>query len=532
MRSASATRRRRRGLLLHRRWPGPRAGAHRPGPRDARHSARGCGRWRRGRACRLRRLPAAGEVLSRPVGHGAARCWGPPHSHDRRRQTADRRRADRVRARARRAADRRGVREPCRQDDPRRGRARRSAAWWPASETTASPASRGAVSAMRSGRISTGRSCREIRGWRTGCSPARSSITPAKYRRSSPFATRSSARPMPSPALGRGHAGAGCSVLYRPEAFDPLTERPWDEDWVRREIGRIVADADAAYDPVALWPAEEWDSWQTPTPLKALYVGGAGVVWALGALERRGHAESELDLSGSSTQRPGRVAGRARLHGGIELPSPARAGLLAGEAGILTVAWQLTRDDALADTLFERVAENVENDANEIMWGSPGTMLAARRHVRVDRRQTLADGLARERRRADAEPRGRRPLDDPPLRRRTGRSLGPAHGLVGNVLALRQRLRGAEESRWNGSRRPRSPRRAVVEDGLANWANQRRWRSPVVFGSSRHRHRRRPTTSTRSCSWPARSSSGRRGRTATRRATASATARPATATRC
>ena len=48
-------------------------------------------------------------------------------------------------------------------------------------------------------------------------------------RRSSPFPTSSSARPMPSPAPGRGHAGDGCSVLYRPEAFDPLTERPWDE---------------------------------------------------------------------------------------------------------------------------------------------------------------------------------------------------------------------------------------------------------------------------------------------------------------
>ena len=97
---------------------------------------------------------------------------------------------------------------------------------------------------------------------------------------------------MRSRARGRGRAEGGCSVLYRPEAFDPLTERAWDEDWVRRELGRIVADADAAYDPVALWPAEEWDSWQTPTPLKALYVGGAGVVWALGALGRRGHARA------------------------------------------------------------------------------------------------------------------------------------------------------------------------------------------------------------------------------------------------
>ena len=78
----------------------------------------------------------------------------------------------------------------------------------------------------------------------------------------------------------------------------------------------------------------------------------------------------------------------------IELPSPARAGLLAGEAGILAVAFQLAPDDALADTLFERVAENVQNDANEIMWGSPGHDARRARHARVDRRHALGGRMA------------------------------------------------------------------------------------------------------------------------------------------
>ena len=66
---------------------------------------------------------------------------------------------------------------------------------------------------------------------------------------------------------------------------------------MRGEIEWIVADADTSFDADGLWPAEEWDSRLTPTPLKALYVGAAGVVWALGALRRRGHAESSLDLA-------------------------------------------------------------------------------------------------------------------------------------------------------------------------------------------------------------------------------------------
>ena len=51
-------------------------------------------------------------------------------------------------------------------------------------------------------------------------------------------------------------------VLYRPEAFEPLTDAPWDEASVRRAIRRIVADVDAAYDADALWPADEWDGWR------------------------------------------------------------------------------------------------------------------------------------------------------------------------------------------------------------------------------------------------------------------------------
>ena len=54
---------------------------------------------------------------------------------------------------------------------------------------------------------------------------------------------------------------------------------------------RIVADVDEAFDADALWPADEWDGWQAALPLKNLYVGAAGVIWALDVLRRRGYAE-------------------------------------------------------------------------------------------------------------------------------------------------------------------------------------------------------------------------------------------------
>ena len=275
---------------------------------------------------------------------------------------------------------------------------------------------------------------------------------------------------MQSRLRGRGHAGEGCSVLYRPEAFDSLTERPWDEDWVRGEIARIVADADANYDPAALWPGEEWDSWQTPTPLKALYVGGAGVVWALGALQRRGHAESRLDLAEAARNVHEAWRTEPDYMNGIQLPSPARAGLLGGEAGILVVAWLLSPDDELVETLYERVIENTANDANELMWGSPGTMLAA--HVMHERTgderwakawRESADELLRRR---DGD--GLWTID---MYGETARGIGPAHGVVGNVLSLRQGLDASRRGELERETAAVLSRTAVVEDRLANWPN-------------------------------------------------------------
>jgi hypothetical protein len=259
------------------------------------------------------------------------------------------------------------------------------------------------------------------------------------------------------------------TTLFRPEAFEPLTSRTWDESWVRAAVTGIVADIEDAYDPAAMWPAEEWDSWQTPTPLKALFVGAAGVAWGLAALARRGHAECSIDLA--ATARNALDAWRAEpdFIRGFVPPSPARAALLAGETGILTAAWQLSADADIADTLFERVIENAENEANELMWGSPGTMLAARAmHEWTgearwrDAWHESADALLACR---DSDGLWTQRLDG-----KTSRALGSVHGLGGNVLAL---LGGDLDSARRAALISETisvlERCAVWEDGLVNW---------------------------------------------------------------
>jgi lantibiotic modifying enzyme len=257
-------------------------------------------------------------------------------------------------------------------------------------------------------------------------------------------------------------------MLFRPEAFEPLTETAWDDERVRAAIRRIVADVDAAFDPDALWPADEWDGWQSALPMKNLYVGAAGVVWALDALRRRGHAETQIDLAAAATRTLAAFRNAPDFMAGVELPSAPQAALLTGETGILLVVWRLVPSGDLERDLLMRVRQNVDNEADEVMWGTPGTLLAAHamyawtgddRWLEAcnESAQTLwrrqdADGLWTHRLYGDVY-----------------RGLGPAHGVVGNVLTLRNVLDEERRARLERETAALLAREAIVEDELANW---------------------------------------------------------------
>jgi hypothetical protein len=224
-------------------------------------------------------------------------------------------------------------------------------------------------------------------------------------------------------------------VLYRREAFDRLTETPWDEGAVREEIAAFVADAEAAFDPGDLWPADEWDVWKTPPPLKMLYVGAAGVVWALDVLRRRDVAGGGLDLAQAARRTLERRREVPDLMADIELPTPADAGLLTGETGVLAVLFRLDPTPEVADDLHSLVRANVDNAAEEIMWGSPGTMLAARMAYADSGDARWAEAW-RESAEALLARRDVSGMWTQQLYGATRRSLTPPHGLTGNVLAL------------------------------------------------------------------------------------------------
>jgi lantibiotic modifying enzyme len=262
-------------------------------------------------------------------------------------------------------------------------------------------------------------------------------------------------------------------VLFRPEAFEPLSPAPWREGRVRDAIAEIVADADDTFDEDALWPADEWDGWSTPLPLKNLYVGAAGVIWALWVLRERGFASSRLELEGAARRTLELRRERPDLMQGVELPYPADASLLEGESGILavlTLCWNNTK--SLMDELHALVRANAGNPADELMWGAPGTMLAAQALLDAtgeerwaDAWRESADGLLARR---DAEG-----LWTQRLHGQASRVLGPVHGAVGNVRVLLDCPLLAAETGERLRRETASllARTAVLENGLATWPN-------------------------------------------------------------
>jgi lantibiotic modifying enzyme len=263
-------------------------------------------------------------------------------------------------------------------------------------------------------------------------------------------------------------------MLWNPEMHAPLTDERWEEGRVRRRIDAIIADADAAYSPDEFWPADEWDAWRCPLPLINLYVGAAGVIWALDALRRRGY-ETRLDLAAAAE----RLVERWRIRPDFvrskqfELPTPRESAFLTGGSGVVFVTWRLAPSDELADDLHARVLANKENEAVEVMWGSPGTMLAARTMHESTGDERWADAW----RECADELIARRDADGlwpTKLYGNEYRGLTPPHGVVGNVGAL---LDGgallAEKTRELLIRDTNDvlARTAVVEDGLANWSH-------------------------------------------------------------
>ena len=233
--------------------------------------------------------------------------------------------------------------------------------------------------------------------------------------------------------------------LWRPSEHEPLAGEAWDEARVEQAIAAIVADTEAAFDGER-WPWHPRDG-EEDEDSASLYLGSAGVIWALHELGATGWEDAAVALVDRY---------RARPDFG-EMASPTSYWM--GECGIGLVAYRLSGDAGLADRVHELVLANLDSPTNEVMWGTPGTLLAAEAMLgwTGEPRWDEAWHTSADRMLAARDDDGLWTQD---LYGRTLRFLGPAHGYAGNVRALANRgpVQLADLSPY-----------LLREDNLANW---------------------------------------------------------------
>jgi hypothetical protein len=212
--------------------------------------------------------------------------------------------------------------------------------------------------------------------------------------------------------------------IWRSSEHDPLAAAEWDEARAEEAIRAIVADAEAAFDGTRWpWHPQDGEVWG----LADVYIGGAGVVWALDELGSTGWEEAAVSFVDHYRGRPSPWD-----------EEPVETSYHFGELGIALVAYRLTGDAGIADRVHELVFAGLDSEANEVMYGTPGSMLVAEAMLAWtgEPRWDEAWRAAAERVEAARDADG---LWTSHIGGRAARYLGPAHGYAGIVRAFANR---------------------------------------------------------------------------------------------
>ncbi|MBQ0958289.1 LanC-like protein [Ideonella sp. 4Y11] len=261
------------------------------------------------------------------------------------------------------------------------------------------------------------------------------------------------------------------SLIFHPERHTPLDAPAWDADAARATVQEIVSTCEAAARPDGTWPVHPRDdAGDTPDGgFKGLYLGGAGLLWALWWLRRQGHASLPWDPAARVDALA--AAWQRAPDNGEPLPS-----WFLGEAGLRLVQWRLTGRDDAASRLLAVAAANRHHPSQEALWGAPGTMLGAWHLAHLANDPRAVDEL---RANVSAVMAGLHRHDDSGCQVWTqaihGREviyLGAGHGLAGNLHALLLAsawLPEAERAALQALAIDTLSRTARREGALANW---------------------------------------------------------------
>jgi hypothetical protein len=237
-------------------------------------------------------------------------------------------------------------------------------------------------------------------------------------------------------------------VLWVDVEHEPLSDHFWTAGWAQEALEEIVADAESAASPEGQWPTHPRDEIPDGEVWSGLYLGSAGMAWGLWKLGSAFDAASAIAYA----------LERYRVTPDFR-QNPHAPSLLCGETGILAAAERVGSPAADRERLRELIHANRSHLTWELLWGSPGTMLAARAFGLDDAWRESAELLWAQ---WDEES----DLWSQDMYGRVNQYLGPGHGVAANVHALRGFF--ADELLRERVARLME-RMALHEEGLVNW---------------------------------------------------------------
>lgn len=261
---------------------------------------------------------------------------------------------------------------------------------------------------------------------------------------------------------------------FDPTRHEPLQHIAWDAGRVRGFIARIVRDTEAQGGPGNWWrphPRDAEPGDDPNQPYAPLYHGAVGVCWALHYLQDVGAAKLSRDYLPQADE----LLAFNRAAMGAEAEKE-RASYLIGETPIRLWTYGADPSLATAQRLAEIIAGNIDHPARDLMWGAPGTLLAALfLHERSGDERWAA--LFRE---TAAKLWSQLEWNDAhacyywtqDLYGRKSSYIGATHGFVGTALPLIRGCALLGDAAWKGWRdciANTVSRTATWQDGLVNW---------------------------------------------------------------
>lgn len=223
--------------------------------------------------------------------------------------------------------------------------------------------------------------------------------------------------------------------IFDPKRHVPLQPNPWDAVDVRAAIEDIVSDTLAHFDRTKGWPAHPMDDGVSDGNA-SFYCGATGVMWALDYLQRVGAMRASIDFRPDLP--PLRDAIKAAFTQKMLGSYADHGSFLFGDMGTALLAMRLDPQVEHADLIAQRAEGNMRLPVRELMWGTPGSMLACVHMSEMTteaRWQTIFCEQA-ARLLGELEDTELGPLWTQDLYRNKLRWLGPVHGYAGNMIPL------------------------------------------------------------------------------------------------